>query len=415
MHALVAFGWLLAFVLSSPRAVSETRFIEQGELVDQVFARLDERMSLMPDVAAWKWTQSAAVIDAKREQVVIDGAVDQARPLGLSSEAIRNLFILQVRLASSLQVQLHEQWRKQGFDTARPVPNLQDEIRPRLDRLTPELLRALYLAAPVLQQADFAAAYAPAAERRLRSAGWSEHSRREMLSVLGTVRVTGAPSLERIRAAGTLRIGTTGDYAPFSLEASQQLTGADIERARSLAQALGVEPLFIRTTWATLLDDLREDEFDVALSGISITPARANVAAFSVPYHSGGKTILSRCRDVRRYRGLAAIDRPGVRVIVNPGGTNEQYVREHLHRAHIRVFPDNRTIFEEIRADRADVMITDDVEVQWQTRRHTDLCRAMAGTLTRADKAVLMPRDAPLIAAVNHWLSAQIEAGEPRP
>jgi cyclohexadienyl dehydratase len=102
-----------------------------------------------------------------------------------------------------------------------------------------------------------------------------------------------------------------------------------------------------------------------------------------------------------------------VRVLVNPGGTNEQYVRSNLHHAQIVEYPDNRAIFGEIIAGRADVMITDDVEAELQTRHHPGLCRTFPGTLTHADKAILMPRDPELVKAVNAWLTPAIAAGEP--
>jgi cyclohexadienyl dehydratase len=98
---------------------------------------------------------------------------------------------------------------------------------------------------------------------------------------------------------------------------------------------------------------------------------------------------------------------------VNPGGTNEQFVREHIHHARIVVFPDNRGVFDELAAGRADVMITDDVEAELQARRHPGLCRAISGTLTRSDKAGFMPRDAELVKAVDDWLAPSVAAGEP--
>jgi cyclohexadienyl dehydratase len=210
-----------------------------------------------------------------------------------------------------------------------------------------------------------------------------------------------------------LRIGTTGDYAPYSIESGGRLEGADIELATALAAALGVRPVFVRTSWPSLLQDLVADRFDLAAGGVSVTAARRAVGSFSTVYATGGKTIIARCRDASRYSSLAAIDRPQVRVIVNPGGTNQQFVLDQLHRAQVIVHPDNRSVFEELRAGRADVMVTDDVEVELQTRRHPDLCRALPGTLTRTDKALLLPRDPALEARIDTLLAPEIAAGRP--
>jgi cyclohexadienyl dehydratase len=144
------------------------------------------------------------------------------------------------------------------------------------------------------------------------------------------------------------------------------------------------------------------------MGGVSVTPEREAVGAFSVPYASGGKTILARCADKQKFnKGLSSVDRARVRVIVNPGGTNEQYVRSNVHHAQIVVFPDNRAIFDELITRHADVMITDDAEADLQSKNHPELCRALRGTLTHADKAIFMPRDPDLLKAVNEWLAVR--------
>jgi len=227
------------------------------------------------------------------------------------------------------------------------------------------------------------------------------------------MRRTAPPSLARVQASGVLRIATTGDYAPFSLERDGRLSGADIALAQSLAADLGLVAVFVPTSWPTLMPDLAADRFDVALSGISITPGRATAASFSLPYHTGGKTILARCAERARFDTPQELDDARVRVIVNPGGTNEAWVRANLGQAQIRVHPDNRSIFQEIVAGRADAMVTDDVEAELQARRHPQLCRTLPGTLTRVEKAVLMPRDVALKAAVDAWLQRQLQAGVP--
>ena len=40
---------------------------------------------------------------------------------------------------------------------------------------------------------------------------------------------------------------------------------------------------------------------------------------------ANGKTILCRSSETNRFQSLADIDRPEVRVMVNPGGLNEKY------------------------------------------------------------------------------------------
>src|SRR6201999_2320940 len=89
-------------------------------------------------------------------------------------------------------------------------------------------------------------------------------------------------ALAQIQHAGVLRIGTTGDYKPFSYKtADGTLVGADIEMAKDLAATLGVRPEFVPTTWKTLLDDFKGGKFDVALGGITVNPDRAAVGDFS--------------------------------------------------------------------------------------------------------------------------------------
>ena len=389
------------------------QFLSEEAAVIQVLDLSDQRLGLMPAVAATKWRTHSPITDPERERLVIKHAGELAAPLGLSSEPVERVFEIQVRLARELEAHLTEQWGAKGFDFAGPVPDLATQLRPQIDTVTTKLLRALYLAAPALQRPEFINHYSALASEHLHNPGWSDESRRELLAALAGVRPSASPALQRIKASGVLRVGMTGDYAPFSVETSGALSGADVELARQLAVKLGAEPVFVRTSWPTLLEELRANDFDVVMGGVSVTPERQALASFSTPYSSGGKTLITRCRDAARYHDLAAVDRARVRIVVNPGGTNEQFVHANIHKAQVRVYPDNRTIFDEIRQDRADVMITDDTEVELQTHRHSDLCRPFAGTFTHADKAILMPKDAELVTAVNSWLSAQIATGEP--
>lgn len=221
-------------------------------------------------------------------------------------------------------------------------------------------------------------------------------------------------TLDAVRASASLRIGLTGDYRPFSAYDAETGTfmGLDVELGRSLAAALGVEAHFVRTSWPTLATDLQAGRFDIAMGGISVTPARAEIGLFSAPVLMDGKTPITRCENAGRFRTLAEIDRKGVRLIVNPGGTNETFARAHIRAATIAVHPDNATIFEEIVAGRADLMITDAIETRWQAKLHPELCAVHPEKpFDRAEKAYWMAKDTELKQAVDRWLGEVKQSG----
>ena len=374
---------------------------------------IDERLAIMRDVAAAKWLSGAPILDATREAAVLQQVAARAGSLGLDSVTTQAFFAEQIRLARDLQQRWHDEWRRTGHCAPCDKPVDLQAVRERIDATNQRQFAALYLLAPLRD--EMAAAVLEQLQAIVRQHGLPAADAAALTATLRNVtRVAGGPVLERVRATHVLRVGTTGDYAPFSLDAHGNLRGADIEMSRGLAAYLGAEPVFIRTSWPGLADDLRNGRFDVALSGISYTDERAALGLYSAAYHAGGKTLIARCADRARFDSPAELDRPGVRVIVNPGGTNERYVRENVHQAQILVHPDNRGVFDEIAAGRADVMVTDDVEAELQARRRPgQLCRTYPGTLTRGEKRILMLRDPALQVAVDEWLAQAVAAGEP--
>ena len=220
--------------------------------------------------------------------------------------------------------------------------------------------------------------------------------------------------LDEILVRGTLRVGTTGDYKPFSYRVAggERFIGLDIALADDLARALGVQLQIVPTTWGTLMGDLADDRFDIAAGGISVSLERQKKAFFSIPTMRDGKTPIARCDDARKYQTLADIDRPEVRLIVNPGGTNERFARARAPHATLTVFPDNVTIFDRILAGEADVMITDAIEARLQQRLHPKLCAIHPDApFDFSEKAFLLPRDVALKAFVDQWLHQSIESG----
>ena len=86
-----------------------------------------------------------------------------------------------------------------------------------------------------------------------------------------SVQGVAAERLDRIMETKVLRVGTPGDYRPFSMldKASGKYEGHDVDVAELLASDLGVSVEFVPTTWSKMMEDYQAGKFDVAMGGIT--------------------------------------------------------------------------------------------------------------------------------------------------
>ena len=207
-------------------------------------------------------------------------------------------------------------------------------------------------------------------------------------------RVSSTPTLDKIQKRGTLLVGTTGDYRPLSYKEPEtgEYWGFGIDMAGEIAGALGVSVSYVPTSWPTLSADVQTPElFDFAIGGITITDARLQSMDMSEGYLCNGKTILCRKEEADKYKSLEDLDKPEVRVMVNPGGLNEKFARENLPSCTLIVFEKNEEIPSKVAAGEADEMITEITEAPWYVQNDTRLAAPLLGTpFTRGQIGVLM-------------------------
>ncbi|WP_075183068.1 transporter substrate-binding domain-containing protein [Pantoea sp. 1.19] len=224
-----------------------------------------------------------------------------------------------------------------------------------------------------------------------------------------------ASHLDSVLASKTLKVCATGDYKPYTyLRPDGRWEGIDAEMMTRLAATLGAEVRWVQTSWKTLMADFEARQCDIAVGGISVTLPRQQRAWFATPLDTDGKIPLVRCEESAKYRTVEQLNRPEVRLIEPAGGTNEAFVRQHLPRAHLTLFHDNVTIFQVLADGRADVMITDASEAQYQAKRFPSLCAlAPQRPLQYGEKAYMLPRDdASWKAYLDQWIHLSKATGE---
>ena len=107
------------------------------------FQLINERLKHMEDVAMYKSVNGLPVEDLPREEVVIENAVLAAESQGLIGDSIENFFITQINVAKAIQYRSLADWLSSPI--SKPIPDLPNQIRPKLTELGDEIVKELAL------------------------------------------------------------------------------------------------------------------------------------------------------------------------------------------------------------------------------------------------------------------------------
>ena len=105
-------------------------------------------------------------------------------------------------------------------------------------------------------------------------------------------------NLAAVQAAGALKIGTEGTYAPFTFhDTDGKLVGFDVEIGEAIAKKLGVKAEFLEGKWDGLIAGLDANRYDVVINQVGITEERKQKYDFSEPYIASKAVLIVRSDD----------------------------------------------------------------------------------------------------------------------
>ena len=190
------------------------------------------------------------------------------------------------------------------------------------------------------------------------------------------------PQLERILAAGVLRVGLSGDQPPLNMrDASGELIGFDVDLADALAKSMGLEVQFVAMPFAKLLPAVEAGEVDLVISGVTITPQRNARVAFAGPYFISGQSVLAKKGTVASAT-VPDLDVAGRKYAAIEGSTSEAFVNEWLPRATVATSPDYDGAVARLFAGEVDAVVADYPLCAFTEMRHPE---AELETLTATD------------------------------
>ncbi len=159
-------------------------------------------------------------------------------------------------------------------------------------------------------------------------------SRRRFLALTvpaGMVMACNRPSgssLERARAAGTIRIGISGERPYSYTDTDGRVTGSQPEVARAVLGRIGVPGLdAVRVPFHELVPRLRDGQFDLVAAGMAVTPDRCREVAFTRPDFVAFPAFLVREGNPHDIGSFLDVARSGARLAVLAGATEIDYAR----------------------------------------------------------------------------------------
>ena len=222
---------------------------------------------------------------------------------------------------------------------------------------------------------------------------------------------TPRPAAEGARRQGAARRHHHGHAGVQHAERrDRELEGFDMDALALLAGALGVKIEYVKMTFGTMLPDLAADKFDIAMSGMGRTLERARVATFSRPYMRYGKLLMIRGADKDKYKTLADLDKPGLKIAYNRGGLNDRFANTRFKQAAPTGFPSNALAFADLVAGKVDAQVADSTSAVYLASKDPRVV-AMSpfNVFDPVYVAILLRReDQTLLNFINIWLD-QIE------
>jgi polar amino acid transport system substrate-binding protein len=140
---------------------------------------------------------------------------------------------------------------------------------------------------------------------------------------------TEGPTLQAIRARGSLRIGVFAGTEPYYHKnlATGEWEGFCVAMGRDLAQYIGVKLELVETTWGNSVIDLQSDKIDM-MFGLSNNPERAKVVDFTKALMDNTFTLVARKGlEVTKWEEM---NKPEMRVAVDLGSTQDNFARKNL-------------------------------------------------------------------------------------
>jgi len=180
--------------------------------------------------------------------------------------------------------------------------------------------------------------------------------------------------LRTVLDRGKLLVGTGSTNPPWHFEDDKgQLTGMDIAMARILAKGLFDDETkveYVRQEANARIPNITSGKVDVVIQFMTVSPARAQLVAFSRPYYVEGAALLTSPKAKHKtYTDLKAAGKT-IKASVLQNVDTDTLVHNALPDAEVMQLDSQANVMQAVTSGRADVGVVDASTVKWLAKRN---------------------------------------------
>jgi polar amino acid transport system substrate-binding protein len=220
-----------------------------------------------------------------------------------------------------------------------------------------------------------------------------------------------ADTVQTIQARKKLLVAIDLTVPPYGMtDANMQPTGADVDVARALAKDMGVELKIVQVTGPNRIPFLMTNKADLVISSFAVTPERAKVVAFSLPY-SVNQLVIGAGKNVAIHK---LDDLNGKRIAVVRGNLQDLVLTKEAPKGATLVrYEDDATANTALIAGQVDAICTPSFTVKTLAEKNPAKAIEVKFNVSATPLAIgLRKSDTELMSWVNGWIEKNTANGE---
>ncbi len=186
----------------------------------------------------------------------------------------------------------------------------------------------------------------------------------------------GAGQSVGLMESGKLKVGSEIGYPPFEFFTEDMTpVGLDVDIIDEIAAKLNVEVEIINTEFSTILTGLDTNQYDIAVSAITINAERMEQVDFSTPYVENWQAIVVKKGNpaVTSMEGVK-----GLKVGLQDGTTSHEFIMDMIDSGQLtgtETFVHSQVLnaFEDLELGNVDCVLTDSTVAEGYISREPDL------------------------------------------